>query len=76
MIRRKSYGKQLVSSAIKFAFDELNADKVTLGVFENNAPAIQCYMACGFKIVERELTESYPCMGEIWNCVEMETNKQ
>ncbi len=70
--RGKGYGKQLVSSAVKYAFDELNADKVTLGVFENNTPAIHCYLSCGFKIVERELTESYQCMGEIWNCIEME----
>ena len=70
--RGKGYGKQLVSSALKYAFDELKADKVTLGVFENNTPAVHCYLFCGFKIVERELTESYQCMGETWNCIEME----
>lgn len=66
------YGKQLVLSALNYAFDELKADKVTLGVFENNTPALNCYLSCGFKIVEREKTESYSCMGEIWNCIEME----
>ena len=71
--RGKGCGKQLVLSALKYAFDELNADKVTLGVFENNTPAIQCYLSCGFKIVEKEITESYRCMGETWNCIEMET---
>lgn len=70
--RGRGYGKQLVSSALKYAFDELKADKVTLGVFENNTPAINCYRSCGFKIVEREITESYKCMGELWNCIEME----
>lgn len=70
--RGKGYGKQLVSSALKYAFDELKADKVTLGVFENNIPAINCYLSCGFKIVENEIIESYQCMGEIWNCIEME----
>ncbi len=70
--RGQGYGKQLVTSAITYTFGELKADKVTLGVFENNTPAIQCYLSCGFKIVERETTERYPCMGEIWNCIEME----
>lgn len=70
--RGKGYGKQLVSSALNFAFDELRADKVTLGVFENNTPAVNCYLSCGFEIVEREITESYQCMGETWNCIEME----
>lgn len=73
--RGRGYGKQLVSSALKYAFDELKADKVTLGVFENNLPAVNCYLSCGFKTVERELTESYQCMGETWNCIEMEKIK-
>ncbi len=73
--RGKGYGKELVSSALKYAFEELNADKVTLGVFENNTPAIHCYLSCGFKIVKTEITESYKCMGEIWNCIEMELDK-
>lgn len=73
--RGKGYGKQLVSSALKYAFNILKADKVTLGVFENNTPAIHCYLSCGFKIVERELTESYQCMSETWNCIEMEKIK-
>lgn len=70
--RRQGYGKQLVFSALKYAFDELKADKVTLGVFENNTPAIKCYLSCGFKTVEKENIESYLCMGETWNCIEME----
>lgn len=73
--RGLGYGKQLVSSAVAYAFNELKADKVTLGVFENNTPAIQCYLSCGFKTVEKEYIESYPCMGEIWNCIEMELNR-
>lgn len=70
--RGQGYGKQLVFSALKYAFDELKADKVTLGVFENNTPAIQCYLSCGFKIVKTKITECYQCMDETWNCIEME----
>lgn len=70
--RGQGYGKQLVSSALKYAFEDLKADKVTLGVFENNTPAVHCYLSCGFNIVEKEIIESYKCMGETWNCIEME----
>ena len=73
--RGNGYGKELVSSALKYAFEELKADKVTLGVFENNTPAINCYLSCGFKMVEKEIIESYQCMGEIWNCIDMEIMK-
>ncbi len=72
--RGLGYGKQLVSLAVTYAFNKLKADKVTLGVFENNASAIRCYLSCGFKIVEKENIESYRCMGEVWNCIEMKIN--
>ncbi len=65
-------GKKLVSMAIDYAHKELGATKVSLGVFENNPSAIHCYEAAGLKQVQREETESYTCLGEIWNCIEME----
>ena len=58
--------------AIDYAHKELGATKVSLGVFENNPSAIHCYEAAGLKQVQREETESYTCLGEIWNCIEME----
>ncbi len=65
-------GKSLVSMAIKYAYEELGATKVSLGVFENNPSAIHCYEASGFHRVLRQDTESYECLGETWNCIEME----
>ena len=56
--------------AIDYAHKELDATKVSLGVFENNPPAIHCYEAVGFKQVQIRKTESYTCLGEIWNCIE------
>lgn len=70
--RRQGCGKEMISMAVRYAFDFLKADKVTLGVFENNLPAIKCYQSCGFEKVTLEKTESYECMGEIWNCIEMQ----
>lgn len=70
--RGRGYGKKLVTMAVKYAFEELGADKVSLGVFENNPSAIHCYEAAGFHRVSRPETESYQCLGETWNCIEME----
>ena len=65
-------GKDLVSMAVKYAFETLGAKKVSLGVFENNPSAIHCYEAAGFHRVSLPETESYECLGETWDCIEME----
>lgn len=65
-------GKALVSMAVKYAYEDLGATKVSLGVFENNPSAIHCYEASGFHRVLRHDTESYECLGKTWNCIEME----
>lgn len=74
--RGRGLGKTLVSMAIKYAFETLGAMKVSLGVFENNPSAIHCYEASGFHHVLRHDTESYECLGETWNCIEMEQHKE
>lgn len=69
-------GKTLVTKAVKYAFETLGATKVSLGVFENNPSAIHCYEAAGFHRVARPEAESYQCLGETWNCIEMEQHKK
>lgn len=69
-------GKALVSMAIKYAYEELGTTKVSLGVFENNPSAIHCYEAAGFHQVSRPEAESYQCLGETWNCIEMEQHQK
>lgn len=73
--RGRGLGKALVSMAVKYAFDTLGAMKVSLGVFENNQSAIHCYEAAGFHRLSLPETESYECLGETWNCIEMEVKK-
>ena len=68
-------GKALVTMAVKYAFEALGAAKVSLGVFENNPSAIHCYEAAGFHRIARPEIESYQCLGETWNCIEMEQHK-
>lgn len=69
-------GKALVSMAIKYAYEELGATKVSLGVFENNPSAIHCYEAAGFHRIPLLETESYKCLDETWNCIEMGQHKR
>ena len=71
--RGKGYGKQMLILAIKYAFDIFGAEKITLGVFDNNEPAYFCYKAAGFM----ENGEEMFCelFGEQWRIVEMEVNR-
>ncbi len=73
--RGRGLGKALVSMAVEYAFRTLEATKVSLGVFENNPSALHCYEAAGFRRVSRPETEHYECLGETWNCIEMELTK-
>lgn len=73
--RGHGLGKALVSMAVKYAFETLGATKVSLGVFENNPSAIHCYEAADFHPISLPETESYECLGETWNCIEMERHK-
>lgn len=70
--RGRGLGKTLVGMAVDYAFCKLGATKVSLGVFENNPAAIRCYESVGFHRVVRQATECYQCLGETWNCIEME----
>lgn len=70
--RGRGYGKEMLSLAVRYAFEFVGVQKVSLGVFENNTAALHCYEACGFRRVEREQVEQYRCMGEVWRCIELE----
>ena len=59
----------MLKLGLKYAFEILQVDKVTLGVFENNEIAHNCYKRAGF--VDREVVEKEP-----WNIIEMEILKE
>ena len=67
-VRGKGYGSQMLALGLKYAFEILRADKVTIGVFENNEPAHRCYRKLGFK--DKEITSKEP-----WNVIEMEIDR-
>ena len=74
--RGKGYGREMLRLAIKYAFDILKAEKITLGVFENNDSAYWCYRAAGFRDVSQGAPEYYPVFGELWKCLELELTKE
>lgn len=73
--RGQGYGKEMLLLALKYAFEILKVQKVTLGVFENNPAAYWCYKAAGFQEVEGERSEHYRVLNEDWKCIELEAKK-
>ena len=73
--RGKGYGKHMIQMAIRYAFEMLQAEKVTLGVFENNPSAFYCYKAAGFLEIETDRKFVYEFESEQWPCIEMEVNR-
>lgn len=72
-LRGKGYGSQLIAAALRYAFTILQVDKVTIGVFADNAPAIACYKKAGFR--DTGIIEEYDICGQIWKCLELEISK-
>lgn len=67
--RRKGYGRELLKLAIQKARRDYKAQKITLGVFDNNPSAIRCYESVGFITTG---TDTYSIDGEEWTGKEME----
>lgn len=74
--RGMGYGKRMIQMAIRYAFDMLKAEKITLGVFDNNPSAYYCYKAAGFQEIPMEQELVSTTLGEKWNCIELEVNKE
>ena len=62
-------GKAMLSQALSYAFDIYKAERVSLGVYEKNAPAFACYRGIGF--LPTGATESYTIRGEEMKVIEM-----
>lgn len=68
--RSKGTGQQMIKEILKVAFDDLHLHRVTLGVFDFNAPAIRCYEKAGF--VKEGLHRDTNKIGdEYWSLWEM-----
>ncbi len=73
--RGKGYGKEMLQLALKYAFEILRVEKVTLGVFDNNKAAYHCYKAAGFRDVEMDAEEICEVCGESWRILELEIDR-
>ncbi len=71
MKRGKGYGKRMLQMGLEYAFIDYGAEKVSLGVFENNPAAYYCYKSVGFFDVVSDKTESYKILDEEWKCREL-----
>jgi RimJ/RimL family protein N-acetyltransferase len=69
-VRGKGIGERLMKEILKVAFDELKLHRVSLGVFDFNAPAISCYEKAGF-IKEGLHRDSRKIGDEYWSLWEM-----
>lgn len=66
-LRGQGLGKILIGKAEEEA-GKLGAEKVSLGVFSDNAPAYGCYASCGFEVTGEE---EYTVDGTCWGGYEM-----
>lgn len=74
--RGQKCGQKMLRLGLKYAFEILQVDKVTIGVFENNIPAYRCYLATGFH-KSAEIEDSFEEVhGEQWKVVELEIAKE
>lgn len=67
--RGMGYGKQMLKLGLKFAFEIYGANEVSLGVFDNNSQAYNCYRGIGFR--ENGIQEEYNLCGETWIDIDM-----
>ena len=69
--RGMGYGREMLIAAIRYAYEKLNAKKITLGVFENNPSAYRCYQSAGFREAGAEVS-TFHIFDEDWKCIEMQ----
>ncbi len=69
--RGKGYGKEMLQAAIRYAFDILGMDRITLRVFENNEVARTCYAKMGFKEIDFDPDSFSFEPGQPWGCYTM-----
>jgi len=72
--RGQGLGKEMVKLAMEYSWNIMKAKKITIGVFEENAAALHCYLSCGFK--DTGAPETYQIGDEVWNCLELEAVKE
>lgn len=71
--RGLGYGKEMLKLGLGFLFDMYGAEEVSLGVFDNNMQAYNCYKGVGFR--ENGFREEYRLCSEDWIDIDMVISK-
>jgi RimJ/RimL family protein N-acetyltransferase len=66
----RGYGTDAIRTLLRFAFLEMNLNRVWLTVDENNARALACYRKCGFR-EEGRLRQDRFKHGRYWDAIVM-----
>lgn len=74
--RGRGLGRAMLSLGLKFAFEILMAEKLTIGVFENNPSAHRCYRAVGFRDVPMDTEVFDEIGGQKWKILELEMTRE
>ena len=74
--RGRKYGQKMLRLGLKYAFEIMQVDVVTIGVFENNISAYQCYLAAGFHRSKDQPNSTESIHGEPWRIIELELSKE
>lgn len=64
--RGKGYGKEAMQLCIDYIFQDLNLNKITLAVFENNPAALKLYQNLGFQQEGRFVKHVFK-EGQLWD---------
>lgn len=74
--RGHGYGQEMLRLGLTYAFEIMQVHKVTIGVFEHNIRAYQCYLSAGFH-KSADIPDAFEDMqGERWKIVELEISKE
>ena len=66
----KGYGTDALRVLLRYAFDELNLQRISLGVLEGNERAMRSYEKCGFRYEGRE-RQAWTYDGRRWDEIYM-----
>ncbi|WP_264740891.1 GNAT family N-acetyltransferase [Cytobacillus firmus] len=68
--RGKGYASEMIHQILNLAFQELKLNRISLGVFDFNLPAIKIYEQAGFQ-KEGLLRQTNKVRNDYWNLIEM-----
>ena len=68
--RGRGLGRQMIELALRYAREYMKAERATIGVFEENEAALNCYLSAGFS--DSGISSSFRFHDEEWACLELE----